>query len=72
MAETRPRVPRRAAIRIGRFAFDRTRPAESACAAYILAAPEGSRSARMRRLILLGHVALQSRRDRHPPDDNER
>lgn len=71
MAEKRIRVPHKAAIRIWPFIFDKTAPAESSCAAYILQAPQGKRMARMRRLILLGHETL---RERHRPiknSDNE-
>lgn len=64
-SEKRVRIPKKAAIRIWPFTFDRTAPAEKACADYILEAPQGQRMARMRRLMLMGHEA---QRHRHQPD----
>ena len=58
-------------MRVGSFVFDKTRPNEKACARYILDAPQGERTARMRRLILLGHAAL-GRGDRPQTSDTER
>lgn len=71
MAERIARVRTASAIRVGPFRFDRTHPAEKACAAYILAAPGGERAARMRRLILMGHAALVARHSRKPHDHEE-
>lgn len=70
MADRPVRVARGAAIRIGDFTFDGTHPAEKACAAYIRAAPPGSRATRMKRLILAGHAALRARHARSTPHDD--
>lgn len=66
MAETRVRIPKRASIRTWPFSWDTTIPAEKACAAYIQKAPRGYRAARMRKLILMGHRALQDRHRAKP------
>ena len=71
MADRPVRVARRAAIRIGDFTFDRTHPAEKACADYIRAALPGTRATRMKRLILAGHAALRARHARFPHNDHE-
>lgn len=70
----RPRwVPGHAAMKVGpvTFAFDRSVPAERACASYVLDAPLGGRTDRLRRLILLGHATLSNGRPADPPSVTE-
>lgn len=65
------RTPHLAAIRIGPFVFDRTRAEEKACAAYVLEARQGLRTARMLRLILLGYATHRATHSRNPPDAHQ-
>lgn len=64
--QNRRRVPKRAALPIGPFVFDRTIPSERACAEYIAAAPQGYRFARIRQLVLLGHGEIRKRHSSTP------
>jgi hypothetical protein len=70
MVNGRLYIPRLAAIRVGGFVFDKTKPEQRACAQYILAAPFGRRQARMRELLIAGHQALTQRQTDTMRDDD--